>query len=571
MRPRILFTTTATPSQRILGFASTDQMSFRLTRGQDLFVLYQHTHNSPLHLLAQNLDEPSIVLENPSLDDLQAELRNGYEYVGINFDALYAEQLLEMADLVRRRSPRTKILIGGYGAICTNEIFKDPRWQGKVDAVSHGEGIGFLRRHLDLPQASEIRCQIPKEGSSLPWLNPRPVGTIGIILSGLGCTQRCPFCVTSASMDGRYVELMNARQIARAMRAYWEHSPFTNSVTIYDENFLDHFDKVRELGQFLREDDRFDLRRYNFAAFGSLKALSRYDAEELLLTGVDTAWVGVESKFSALEKTHTKSAAEIFPFLHSIGVKTIGSWIIGQDHQTPDNIQEDIDYFVSLEPCMYQLSILSVFPGTPLWASYQRAGRIPAKVPWHQFHLYGNTYLPKHFTHTEMLDLLEEAHRRIYREQGPTLMKVLEVNLNGYEFCSRARHPALREQRTEFFKKRAQSYFPLLKTAIAVAPSPRARARLENVERRYRALFGEPAKGEETLADMILRKAEEEARLRESGGRPKVREEPFRRYTYAAVADRPANKPYVVEYPQPSPVHRRGGGLNKEDSNAVAS
>lgn len=550
MRPRILLTTVAGPVERILEFAATDQMAYRLTRAQELFELYLHTHASPLHLLAQNLSEPSVVLENPSFDSLSRELANGYEIVGITFDMLYAERLLETCELVRRRSPSSRIVVGGNGTLCTDVLARDPRWAGKVDAVCRGEGVEFIHQLLGSSPPETIRSRLPKEGSTLPWLSPKPVGTIGIILSGLGCTERCPFCTTSAYTGGRYIELMNAKQIYEAMRVYWRHAPFTNSVTIYDENFLDHTDKVDELGALLRQDPEFGLRQLNYAAFGSLKALSRMEPEQLLMTGVDTVWVGVESKFSGLGKRRGKSAEEIVPLLHSIGVKTIGSWILGQDVQSEENIQEDMDYFASLDPCLLQLSILTVMPGTPLYGAYAKAGRIPKQVPWNQYHLYGNTFTSKRFSHPRMLELLDGFYRRLYREKGASLMKILEVNLNGFAFCAASKQRVLREDRSVFFKKRASSYYPLVKTALRHAPSEPVRKRVEDIDRRYRDLFGGPTVSEGLIADQILHKADKEMerRGRSSGKRP-LRPEPFRRYTYPPLAERPVGKPYSVEYP----------------------
>ena len=550
MTPRILFTTVAGPPEKILDFAATDQMAYRLTRAQELFELYLHTHASPLHLLAQNLDGPSVVLENPPFDALGRELDRGYDVVGITFDMLYAERLLETCELIRRRSPSTRIVVGGNGTLCTDLLSQDPRWQGKVDAVCRGEGVGFMRNLLGLPPSRSIRSRLPKEGSTLPWLNPKPVGTIGIILSGLGCTERCPFCTTSAYTGGRYVELMDARQIYEAMKTYWTHAPFTNSVTIYDENFLDHADKVDALGALLRNDRELGLRRLNFAAFGSLKALSRLDPDELLMTGVDTVWVGVESKFATLSKRAGNAAEEIIPMLHSIGIKTIGSWILGQDIQRQDNIQEDMDYFAALDPCLLQLSLLTVMPGTALHRSYAARGRIPTSVPWNQYHLYGNTFTPKHFTHGQMLELIDGFYRRLYREHGASLMKILEVNLNGYAHCSASARPVLREDRAAYFKQRASSYYPLVATALEHAPSARVRARVEEVDRRYRDLFGSPTPSQRQLADVVLRKADEEMERRHQcvGARP-IRSEPYRRYSYPPLEERSVGKPYAVEYP----------------------
>ncbi len=545
---KILFTSITQPAPRILGHAATDQMSFRLTRDQGLFTLYLHTHYSPLHLLAQNVDAGSVVLENPTLDDLLGELEGSYDMVAITFDPLSAERMMELCRIIRARSPRTRIVVGGYGAVCGDELWRSFPVEDRIDHLCRTEGVKFLRELLGESTEREVRCLLPKEGSTLPWLSPRPVGTIGIILSGLGCTNRCPFCVTSAYTGGAYVELLNADQIYRAMLGYWRTSPLTASVTIYDENFLGHTDKVRLLGSLIRADGEHGLRKLNYAAFGSIQALGAYDPDELLLSGLDTLWVGVESKFSQLQKRGGQAPEAVFRMLHRIGVKTIGSWIIGQDFQTRENIQEDMDYFLALDPCFQQMSILGVIPGTPLWDSYRAQGLVPDRLEWSECHLYGRTFRHRVFGHPEMLAHLDRQYERFYREQGPNLMKVLEVNLNGYEHCRASAHELLRRDKAAFFRLRCSSYYPLLRTARAVAPTPRVRQRLEELDRRYRELLGPPSSGEERVAEQILLRAEEEVERRARTAAAAV-EEPFRRYTYLPAALRPPGRPYTVEYP----------------------
>ncbi|MBI2889624.1 MAG: hypothetical protein HYY13_02455 [Nitrospirae bacterium] len=565
MKGTILFSSVCGPFERILGrYAATDQMAFRLTRSQGLFTLYEHTHFSALHILAQNLSRPSVVLEYPTLDQFRTEVAKDYEWVAISFKVWDLDRVLEMCDIVRNTSPATRIVLGGYGAICMPHAVADGRWNGKYDAICTGEGIAFLRRLLDEPPNGPLRYRLPKIGSTLPWLSARPVGTIGIVLSGLGCTDRCPFCVTSAMFHGQYVEVMSAEDIYTILRGYWDCSPLTNSATIYDENFLDHKEKVESLGRLVRADGRHGLRAINYFAFGSVSALSRYDPDELLLNGLDTVWVGVESKFSPLAKRRGTSIEETFRTLHRAGIKTVGSWILGEDYQTPDNVQEDEDFFLSLEATFQQLAVLSVTPGTALWRKMHSLGRIPQPLPWHEYHLFGQTVTFANFTYADMLDRLDAMYRRIYREQGAALVKVLETNLNGLDWCRRSSNRLLREHKAVFFKNRCESYFPLLKTAREHAPSLAVRSRMEQIEERYRELLGPIPSHLAGMADLILRKADEEALRRGPVCRPEchsgpdtgrgdaerpTREEPFRRYTYAGVTDRSPRKPYRVEYP----------------------
>ncbi|MCP4756644.1 MAG: hypothetical protein GY866_37755 [Proteobacteria bacterium] len=548
MKPKILFTSVFKPLNFTVDrFSPTDQMAFRLTRGQDLFVMYEHTHLAPLHLIAQNLSSASVVLEYPSMDRFKKELEQGYDYVGLTFNICNIDQAREMCELVRQKAPKTRIVIGGYGTICSPLFSQESAWKGKTDFICDGEGISFMRRVLAEPENRAIRCQLPKIGSTLNWLNPRPIGTIGIILSGLGCTFRCHFCNTAAYTKGKYIEVMTAEQIYKAMVGYWENTPFTNSVTIYDENFIDYKDKVTELGRFLQNDKTFGLSKFNYFAFGSLSALSKYDPEELLLSGIDTLWVGVESKFSHLAKTRGLSAEEAFPLLHSIGIKTVGSWIIGEDYQTPENIKEDLDLFISLDPTFQQLSVLTVSPPLGLWKKMKRQNRIPEGMQWKDYHLYGKTFLAKHLTHEEMLTHLDDSYGRIYRENGPALMKVLEVNLNGYEWCLKSSHPLLRHEKSKYFRDRCASYYSLVKTARAHAPSARVKTRLDNLDRRYQEIFGRKSEFQEKVSDRILKKADEEMKHREEKV-PEPTYEPSRRYTYAPLEERTGRRPYSVEY-----------------------
>lgn len=551
MGARILFSTVCRNRPPILGFSPLDQMAYRLTRGQGIFTLYEHTHAYALHLLAQNLPFEAVVLENPSLAEFAGELRQGYSHLCLNFDMRDAEVMAEMVAEARRVSPKTKIILGGYGVICLPELARRQALP-EVDAVCHGEGIGFLRRHFALDPDAPVRCRLPKGGSTLPWLNPRAPGTNGVVLSGLGCTKQCPFCTTSAYTRGRYVEVMDPEQIVGAIQGYFAASPFTGSITIYDENLLDHPDKARALGRLIAADPRLGLRRVGFFTFASLQALARYEPEELLLLGVDTVWVGVESRFSPLGKRRPgdtpEQVAAAFTGLRALGIKTVGSWIIGQDFQDPTRLSLDEDFFVGLGPTMQQLSLLTVAPGTPLWRDMARQDRVPEAVPFAEYQLYGDTYRPKHLSHGQMLERLEVMYRRINERWGPTVTRVLETDLLGLLRCRRSRHALLREQRAAYFAERCQSYYPLLRTARALAPGAGAAARLGELERRYHEVLGPPSAAVQAVSESILRRAEQAAALPEDelwAGR----REPFRRYDYPEAATRQPLRPYRVSYP----------------------
>lgn len=60
--------------------------------------------------------------------------------------------------------------------------------------------------------------------------------------------------------------------------------------------------------------------------FGSIEDLSQYDVvEDLVLNGVGTIWIGVESLYSTLAKRQGRDTKEVFDDLHAHGINTVGS------------------------------------------------------------------------------------------------------------------------------------------------------------------------------------------------------------------------------------------------------
>jgi haloalkane dehalogenase len=544
----MLFSAIYDPAPLLNRWAATDQMAYRLTRGQGIFTLNEHAHAWPLHLLAQNVGCESVVLEWPSLEEFESECASGdYDYVCITFMNRDLTKLHEMSASVRRLSPRSKIVIGGYGVICLPDD-QAARHEADYDHICRGEGVRFLRTLVGEPVDQPVSCYLPQSGARLPWLSKRNRGTVGAVLAGLGCIQRCPFCVTSFYAKGGFIPVLDEQQLYEAMVRYWKVNPFTSTVNVYDENFLDYKDRVEALGRLIRQDGAFGLRHLNYFTFGSVSAVCKYDAEELLLNGVDTVWIGVESKFTQLKKTKGAEPGDIFDALHAAGIKTIGSMILGLDVQNEGNVVADEDFFVRLNPTFQQISILTVEPSMPLARMYQKQKQ--QKYPWENYHLYGQTYEPKNFTFDELLQRADDLYKRLYFTNGPSIARLLRCNLNGYSYCRRSSHPLLRSDKLEFFERRLRSYVPLLAACIEFAPGDQVRHALRELQREVVDTFGPPTDTQRAFSDHVLRSAAKEFAERGDADRPIINDE-FRRYVYPARDRRPAlGKPYSVSYPR---------------------
>lgn len=560
--PSILLTTVYDPSTILERWAATDQMAYRLTRGQGIFTMEEHAHAWPLHLIAQNIDSPSRVLEWPTREGLIHQLRTGsWDYICISFMNRDIDKLRDMSALVREHQPNAQIVIGGYGVICLPD-HKALDYAPEYDHICRVEGVAFMRELLGQREEKPVLARLPMSGSSLPWISERRRGSVGAILASLGCTKRCPFCATSFYTGGKRNQVMDEAAIFAAMKNYWRTNPFTSTVNVYDENYLDYDERVNALGEMIRNDDEFGLEHLNYFTFGSISAVVKYTPEELLLNGVDTLWVGVESLFTNLKKAKKNGviqiwgdktvkgitdASQVFRSLHDAGIKTIGSWIAGLDVQNQTNIARDIEYFASLAPTFQQVSILTIEPEMPWAKRFNTVAEDGGRYPWDNYHLYGQTFEPKNFTYAQLLDVVENVYKSLYDTQGSSVMRVLRTNVNGYRTCMESKHPLLRGPKAAYFARRVRAYSPLLKSCETFAPTPRVAAGIRELRHDIVELFGPFSKQHEDYEEMLLRRAAaEHERL---GGRERgPRTDDYRCYAYAAgVENRGNKKPYKVD------------------------
>lgn len=537
---KVLFTTVVKPIPIFLNrFLSIDDMTYRFIGDQGPFSVTCDVPAFALHFLAHNLLTPSVLLEWPTEEELEAELRSDtYDYVAISFKVIDLRRIVRQIELIRRVSPESKIVLGGYGTLA----FSEPRFAHVAELAdyicSRGDGVDYLRKLLGEPVNRPKKCHLPIERIQTPWLAEafHMESETAYILSALGCEWKCEFCCTSAYAEGQVIEVLTPEEIVESMKWYYRTHPALKEIFMMDEDILVRRPKVEAIGKLIREDPEFGLSRMSYLAFGTIKALSGYDPEELLLNGVGKFWSGIESKFSYNRKKGDCDAKALIQTMQDAGIEAQLSWILGDDCQTKDNIDEDIDDLVSYKPETVQLTILSAFPGTGLFRRLKDEGRL-ADVEPDQYCALGDNMKSLHFTHQERVDLVMKTYRRIYETHGPSIIRALETDMNGYEFCSRSRHPVLNTVKRDFFKKRVSLASFLLPAAIATAPTATARKNLEDTYQRRIALFGPLSKMQRMMADRAVQGAEKEAERRTREAWPTIRHVDLKRFVYEGLED----------------------------------
>jgi radical SAM superfamily enzyme YgiQ (UPF0313 family) len=226
-----------------------------------------------------------------------------------------------MAKAVRRHSPGTRVILGGYGTTLPDEQIGD-----LADHICREEAIGFMRRVLGEPARPFEHPLVTVSNNlfSLPLL-----GETGMIAAGLGCPNGCDFCLTSHFFKRKHIVYLDSGQaIVDMMRRYRQKWPGLNSFCIYDEDLLLYKKRGRELLAAMRETDFVP----STTIFTSMKALSYYQPAELCEMGISSIWVGFEGMRAGYKKMQgVQSFAETVAELKKFGIHVVLCMIIGFD------------------------------------------------------------------------------------------------------------------------------------------------------------------------------------------------------------------------------------------------
>jgi len=517
-----------------------------------------------------------VLLEYPRWEDFTAEVDKGYPLIGISAYPPHLDQVMKMGEYVRKRSPATKILLGSYGGQAFSAQYAKEIQERYVDYVVHGEGVRFLRRLLGEEQDRPITQKLmPKAGGSPAFITKFPKGAVAFLVSGLGCPGGCDFCATTALFDHKRIEMLSPEDLVDHIRLYNEHFPSVSQVFVIEEDHFRHPEYLFRMKEYWEENPEV-VESLDWFAFGSIDYIGqfaeKYGWDAIAEIGIGAIFIGVESKFAGehgYEKRDEADARVVFDKLHEMGIRTVGAWICGWDFHNHANMYEDLNYFVSLYPTYQQLTRLSPFPGTLLWERLREEGRVK-EVPWEDVHFWSGAQKNVALESHETLNLTEYGYDLLYRTWGPSLLRRLDVQLNGYAYCRRSPNPVLRRHKAVFFKRQSGMIWTLIHAMDRFAPNGVVRRRVRKIDEKYRAVIGEPtpvmevlARGIEGLATVYKAKNFFDPFNRN----PK--EEPFKRYTYDKPAGTNGDIPYRTEWPT-RPSLRTRLAMEQEDLKFIA-
>ncbi len=399
----------------------------QVTKAQGAASFRYHHRSFGLYFIAENIDADVTVLDFPSRKRFEREVRKGYDIVGISFITPNFVKAREMARITRRVSPASVIVVGGHGAAI--EGVEDLI---ECDHVVKGEGIRWMRAYLGQdPDAPIVHPSLPSTERTSILGVPVPGTSSNLLVPGVGCVNACKFCCTSHFFGRSYTPFLSTGQEVFDTCCRLEDERGMSEFFVMDENFLKDRQRALDLLDLMEKNDR----HFQFQIFSSAEAITAFGIDNMVRMGVMFVWIGVEScsTMGNFEKNKGIDPQQLIADLQSRGIIVLASGILCQEHHTPENIQDDIDFLVGLRADFVQFMLLTPLPTTALYLSHQKRGLLREDLPFEEWHGQKHlSYRHPHFPGNEPSRWIEKAFRQDYVANSSSMLRVVQTQFRGY-------------------------------------------------------------------------------------------------------------------------------------------
>jgi len=465
----------------------------QITREQGIFSLRYNHRSFGLYLMAENIEYPAVVLDFPTMKRFIREIRKGYDYVGISFITPNFLKTKKMVELVRKHSPKSKIILGGHGTqIPDIEKLID------CDHVARGEGVRWLRKFFNEKVDAPIRHPLIPSAENKRFMGIPLLSKSGMLMPGVGCPNRCRFCCTTHNFKFEHIPFYQTGKELFDICVKMEKKFGCKDFFVMDENFLKNKQRAMELLDLMKEHNKL----YYFGIFSSAEAILDFGIENVFELGVGFLWLGVESYLENYQKNQGIDMPKLFSDLRHHGVSILASNILFQEHHTKENIWKEVEYMKTLRPDFTQFMQLGPLPQTALYKEYKESGKLRTDMPYEEWHGQHRIWFDHpNFSQKESQHILEEAFQRDFHELGPSIMRMCDTYITGYEHTLRYQDP-WKKKRNEKLKQYSTEFYPAIDIMRPYLPNQRTRTLAMNTEEKYKMMLGKKTASQNALTKL---------------------------------------------------------------------
>lgn len=368
------------------------------------------------------LTPPGIDIEYHEVRDLTDETLLGarFDLVAIASFSAQIRDAYRLAD--RLRAAGAKVVLGGlHVSVLPDEA------AAHCDAVAIGEGETLWPSIVDDFRAGALRREYRADPDTPFDLGRSPTPRYDLldpskynrltVQSSRGCPHSCEFCASSILLTKRYARkpVENVIREIRAIKSVWRR-PFIEFAD--DNSFIDRAHAKRLLEALKLERVKwFTETDVSIGDDPALLDLMRESGCRQVLIGLESPSQGGlrglelrrDWKLRQLGSYESRIAA-----IQSRGITVNGCFILGLDGDSEETFDAVYDMVDRLGLYETQITVLTPFPGTPLYDRLRAEGRILREAAWEYCTLFDVNFVPRAMSPERLQQGLLDLASRLY-------------------------------------------------------------------------------------------------------------------------------------------------------------
>ncbi|MCC7373304.1 MAG: hopanoid biosynthesis associated radical SAM protein HpnJ [Verrucomicrobiales bacterium] len=327
-------------------------------------------------------------------------IAKAYDHVVIHTSTPSLKNDCKVAEAIKQQRPDTKIgFVGAHAAVLPTETLKASTaidWVGRKEfdftckEVAEGRPLkdvaGLSYRDVDGKFRHNPERELIHNMDVLPWVADVYKRDLQIekyfigylqhpyvsLYTGRGCPAQCTFCLWPQTIGGHKYRVRSAQNVADEMAYMKKTFPQVREFFFDDDTFTANLPRAREIAKKLAP----------LGLTWSCNSRANLDADTIKFfkdSGLRLFLVGYESGnadiLDRIKKGVTLDEMRRFTkSCHQAGVVIHGTFILGLPVETPQSIENTINFAKELDVFSLQVSLAAPYPGTELFEMARQNG-----------------------------------------------------------------------------------------------------------------------------------------------------------------------------------------------------
>ncbi len=346
----------------------------------------------------------------------------------------------ELAEAIKEFNPGTTVVAGGLHVTFTpTETLNSSK---AIDVVVRGEGeetllelLKKLKQNEPLNSVEGISYRdgnqvknnpnrpLIKNLDTLPFpaydLMPMEKYRMGktrfsTIITSRGCPFKCIFC-SSSRLYGSTWRVRSPENVVKELEMLNREYKI-NEVEFIDDNFTLNPKRAIKIAELIKE----KALSISWSCSSRVDTIVRFPEilKKIKEAGCHTIYVGVESGVQRIlnianKGTTVKQIEKAFKFIREAGLKVVGSFMIGFPTERVEDVKKTINFAKKLRPDIAQFSIVTPYPGTPLFDKVRAEKKI-LTLDWRKYDVLNPVIKLDEITPEALTNLLKQAYISFY-------------------------------------------------------------------------------------------------------------------------------------------------------------